>query len=43
MARADEPDVVESAAARLVTRFTEQMAIRRRYAALRSQSAAARV
>jgi len=43
MARADEPDVVDSTAARLVTRFTEQTAIRRHYAALLSQSAAARV
>ena len=33
MARADEPDVVDSAAARLLTRFTEQTAIRRHYAA----------
>ena len=43
MARADEPDVVDSAAARLLTRFTEQTAIRRHYAALLSQSAAPRV
>lgn len=43
MARADEPDVVDSAAARLLTRLTEQTAIRRHYAALLSQSAAARV
>jgi hypothetical protein len=28
MARADEPDVVDSAAARLLTRLTEQTAIR---------------
>jgi len=43
MARAHEPDVVDSAAARLLTRFTEQTAIPRHYAALLSQSAAARV
>jgi hypothetical protein len=43
MARADEPDVVDSAAARLLTRLTEQTASRRHYAALLSQSAAARV
>jgi hypothetical protein len=42
MAPADEPDV-DSAAARLLTRLTEQTASRRHYAALLSQSAAARV
>jgi hypothetical protein len=43
MARADEPDVVDSAAVRLLTRLTAQTAIRRHHAALLSQSAAARV